>query len=286
MVRPTPPNDLTHRLADLSRQVFREAVLTGRTDLAVHSARLMLGNGVTLGELYSGLLQPLLDEVGESWKNQELRVADEHRCALATRRVIERLGAGEPCRMPARGTVLLLPVPHEQHILGLMMVEHALRDAGWQVERPDAMPLPEVPVYASGIEDLALIGFTLHAVPARDLRRELAVLRKELPDVPVLLGGLVVRRRPELAERVGADRVVGDVDSAVRVVAELTTPLTAREREILRLVSVGRTNEVIGATLGIQVPTVKSHLERIYTKLGVRDRAASASEAIRRGWIE
>lgn len=286
MIHAPPSGDLIDRLADLGRQVFREAVLAGLTDLAVHSARLMLGSGLSLGGLYSGLLQPLLDEVGEAWRTKEFRVADEHRSALTARRVIERLSAGEPYRDQVRGTILLLPAPHEQHILGLMMVEHALRDAGWQVERPDAMPLPEVPAYASGIEDLALIGFSLHAAPAgHPLRRELAAMRRELPEVPVLLGGLAVRRHPELAERIGADQVAGDVDSAVHVAAELTNPLTVRERDVLRLVSVGRTNETIAAELGIQVPTVKTHLERIYTKLGVRDRAASASEAIRRGWI-
>jgi DNA-binding CsgD family transcriptional regulator len=48
--------------------------------------------------------------------------------------------------------------------------------------------------------------------------------------------------------------------------------LTPREREVARLVCRGASNRGIGRALGIALPTVKSHLEHVYAKLGVRSR--------------
>jgi DNA-binding CsgD family transcriptional regulator len=52
--------------------------------------------------------------------------------------------------------------------------------------------------------------------------------------------------------------------------------LTAREAEILELVAAGLTNTAIAERLWISPGTVKKHLENIYAKLGVANRAAAA----------
>jgi DNA-binding NarL/FixJ family response regulator len=58
--------------------------------------------------------------------------------------------------------------------------------------------------------------------------------------------------------------------------------MTAREREVLQLVSVGHPNKVIAMRLGISEATVKAHLTRIYRQLGVADRTQAAILARRR----
>ena len=50
--------------------------------------------------------------------------------------------------------------------------------------------------------------------------------------------------------------------------------LTAREIEVARLVADGLTSAAIAERLGIRERTVGSHLDHIYTKLGIRSRAA------------
>jgi DNA-binding CsgD family transcriptional regulator len=55
--------------------------------------------------------------------------------------------------------------------------------------------------------------------------------------------------------------------------------LTRRETEVLSLVAEGKTNEEIGCILGCHLRTIKKHLERIYIKLGVENRAAAAMMA-------
>ncbi len=61
--------------------------------------------------------------------------------------------------------------------------------------------------------------------------------------------------------------------------------LTAREVEILRLVARGQTNKQIAATLTISAKTAGSHVEHIYTKLGVSNRALASLFAARHGLI-
>ena len=48
--------------------------------------------------------------------------------------------------------------------------------------------------------------------------------------------------------------------------------LTAREREVVRLVATGLSNEDIARELVISPLTAKTHITRAITKLGVRDR--------------
>jgi Response regulator containing a CheY-like receiver domain and an HTH DNA-binding domain len=52
--------------------------------------------------------------------------------------------------------------------------------------------------------------------------------------------------------------------------------LTPREREILRLLAQGFTNQEIGEHLALSIGTVKNHLSVIFAKLAVRDRTQAA----------
>jgi DNA-binding CsgD family transcriptional regulator len=53
--------------------------------------------------------------------------------------------------------------------------------------------------------------------------------------------------------------------------------LTCRETEILELVATGRTDDAIARQLGVSPRTIAKHLEHIYRKLGVANRAAAVS---------
>lgn len=67
--------------------------------------------------------------------------------------------------------------------------------------------------------------------------------------------------------------------------APLPEELTPREVEVLRLIARGRTNAEVAAELVISELTVKTHVGHIFTKLGVRDRAAAIVYAYDHGLV-
>ncbi len=71
----------------------------------------------------------------------------------------------------------------------------------------------------------------------------------------------------------------------VGAVGTLEEPLTAREREVLELVSQGLSNKLIARSLQISEHTVKFHISSISTKLGASSRTEAVSRGVRRGLI-
>jgi len=92
---------------------------------------------------------------------------------------------------------------------------------------------------------------------------------------------------------VAAGRIDGDAASAVlkaagqRASVRRTWPggLTDREVEILTLVARGLSNREIASRLVLAPKTVSNHVEHIYTKLGVKSRAAATLAATRHGLV-
>jgi ATP/maltotriose-dependent transcriptional regulator MalT len=88
-------------------------------------------------------------------------------------------------------------------------------------------------------------------------------------------------------ERMGAR---GEADAADALVRQIegrspVSPLTPREREVLRLVAEGRTNRAIAEHLVVSTHTVNRHVTNILTKLDVGTRSAAVAEAMRRELI-
>jgi DNA-binding NarL/FixJ family response regulator len=130
--------------------------------------------------------------------------------------------------------------------------------------------------------------------------------------VPILVVTATERAEVALAAmRAGARGVVfkrfaiETLMSAIRVVAEghvwlppalqaemadqLRRPagvvLTRREQEIVRHVALGLRNAEVAGQLGISEVTVKSHVNNVFHKLGLRDRVELARYAIRNGIV-
>ena len=103
-------------------------------------------------------------------------------------------------------------------------------------------------------------------------------------------------RRSELVEAVltvASGRTVlppeltaGLVDVIRQRRVDPTPTLSARETEVLRLVACGLTVPAIAKELFIAPSTVKTHVQRVYEKLEVTERAAAVAEAMRRGLLE
>jgi DNA-binding NarL/FixJ family response regulator len=116
--------------------------------------------------------------------------------------------------------------------------------------------------------------------------RDRQVLRDGLDTAPD-----VVAEFESLAEAreagIGADALVLPASSPAppRDDAMVIEALTAREIEVLELVSEGLTNKVIAERLGISDQTVKFHLASITGKLGAANRTDAVRRAVRAGLV-
>ena len=106
-------------------------------------------------------------------------------------------------------------------------------------------------------------GFVLKGVPAEDLQRAVRTVAE---------GGAWLD--PAVTARVLAIYRSAPPAASAAGLADLSA-LTSREMEVLALIGRGRTNGEIAAELFVSEGTVKTHVNHVFTKLQLRDRAAA-----------
>ena len=115
----------------------------------------------------------------------------------------------------------------------------------------------DYPQYAEAALRLGASGFVLKTAPLAEL---LDAIRR------VAGGGMAFSIRP----RAGAG----------------LARLSERELDVVRIVVDGRSNDEIGARLGIGPKTVESHLRRLFERFDLASRTELATRALREGWLE
>jgi DNA-binding CsgD family transcriptional regulator len=114
-------------------------------------------------------------------------------------------------------------------------------------------------------------------------------------DEDAVLAGEELRQAHEVAQRLGA-KPLAEATSALARRARIDVPgepprrsevdpLTSRERDVLELVALGRTNRQVGEELYISEKTVSVHLSRVMSKLGASRRAEAVAIAYDRGLL-
>lgn len=109
-------------------------------------------------------------------------------------------------------------------------------------------------------------GFVLKDTPPQEI---VAAVRKVAAGEPVLSPGVTRQLIDRVADGAGRDF------RAVRARRRLDA-LGGREREVAVAVGLGRSNAEIAAELYMSLPTVKTHVSRILTKLGLNNRVQIA----------
>jgi DNA-binding NarL/FixJ family response regulator len=115
----------------------------------------------------------------------------------------------------------------------------------------------DYPQYAEAALRLGASGFVLKTAPIAEL---LDAIRR------VAAGGLAFSVRPRSGAAVAR--------------------LSERELDVVRLVVDGRSNDEIGARLGIGPKTVESHLRRLFERFDLASRTELATRALREGWLD
>lgn len=115
-------------------------------------------------------------------------------------------------------------------------------------------------------------GFLLKDTPPEDL---ISAIRS------VAAGDAVVS--PKVTKRL-LDRLIAEEPGGMRDPSILDV-LTAREREVLEQIAAGRSNAEIAGQLFLSEATVKTHVGRVLTKLGLRDRVQAVVLAYETGLV-
>jgi DNA-binding NarL/FixJ family response regulator len=120
--------------------------------------------------------------------------------------------------------------------------------------------------YVFGALRAGASGFLLKRTPAEELVDAIRVVAE---------GEALLT--PEATRRLVAD--FAKRNHAPTEARDATDWLTPREREVLVLIAHGLTNSEIASTLNVSLETIKTHVKRIFTKIGVHDRAQAVIAA-------
>jgi DNA-binding NarL/FixJ family response regulator len=124
-------------------------------------------------------------------------------------------------------------------------------------------------------------GYVLKGVGPREL---VGVVRATLGGESPVDQELVMKLVRRLAEEAAPSPQPSPEPKAAR--REEPGSLTPRELGVLRSLATGKTNRQIAQELHLSLSTVKRHLERIISKLGVSDRTQAAVKAVELGLID
>ena len=167
-----------------------------------------------------------------------------------------------------------------------------------RLEKPDVVLLDVVMPGRSGIEAAAEVieasgGAKLLVLSMQDdpsyVREAFAVgasgyLLKEAADVELVQAIRdVAAGNRYVHPALGARLAQAEVDAAKRSADD---PLSEREREVLRLLALGHTNQEIAKELFISVRTAETHRAHIMRKLGLGTRADLVRYALANGYLE
>lgn len=196
----------------------------------------------------------------------------------------------------------------------LIADDHPVVRSGLVMILQQAMGIEVVAEAGTGLEAIALFGQHRPDVVLMDLKmpkmggvEAIATIRQTHPDVRIIIlttydgdedifRGLSAGARGyllknvtrqaliEAIERVHAGQTYIPIEVGARLAERMGSPqLTPRERDVLLLLTEGKSNQEIAAALVVSEGTVKFHVNGILRKLNVCDRTQAVLVALKRG---
>jgi methanogenic corrinoid protein MtbC1 len=173
--------------------------------------------GMALETLLHQLIFPSMQRVGLLWEDGRITVADEHQATAIMNRVLAALYYDQTFPELSCGRALVAASVNDFHELGAWMVATCLELDGWDVAYLGAnVPIDALLRKAEALQP-ALVALSI-TMPfsLRGARATIAGLRRQLPEVRILIGGQVFEFLPSLADDMGADACLNDCVAGVR----------------------------------------------------------------------
>jgi MerR family transcriptional regulator, light-induced transcriptional regulator len=207
--------------------LFLQTTLRGERAAALGIARSLLGDGLSLPELYLEVLEPSQYEIGRLWESNVITVAEEHMATAVTQFVmaqcyplVERNGA-------CLGRMVLTGVEGEMHQIGANMIADVLEAKGWDV-RFLGTNMPQEAIVRA-VEDhrpdwIGISAALLSNLPR--VGRLIDEVRERLDAAAprIIVGGGAFRHAPGAWKEIGADAAANDLRQAIAILCSEAPP--------------------------------------------------------------
>ncbi len=193
---------------------------------AVEFVQGLVDDGLSIDRVFLDVLSETARHLGRGWENDEIDFVAVTIGLSRLQQIVHRLSPGGIAKSCGTGSgfrALLLPTPGEQHTFGLLLIEDALRRAGWEVWGGHAITKADLDKMISR-HNFHIIGFTVSHEPMLDpLKRTIQDVRRQLGGhgCSIVVGGRIFNEGPDLHLSVGADGMARDAREAVGVCGRL-----------------------------------------------------------------
>lgn len=206
--------DIVHQ----TYETYLTALRRGDRRTALSVARSALQHGVDIRDLYMGVFQPAMHEIGRLWETNEVTVAQEHLATAITQSVMAQLYPMADVRPPVGRRLVSTCIGGELHEIGIRMITDFFDLEGWDVYYLGAnMPVDDVVNLVNEEQAHVLaISVTLngHVLKARSLIQ--AVRHSPIgSQITIIVGGRPFNTAPEMYKTIGADLTAPDARQAV-----------------------------------------------------------------------
>ena len=180
--------------------------------------------GVSLDDLYTGLLGPTAAHLGELWDEDRIDFVDVTLGVARLQRLVMSFeGLSEIPDQDEKRKILLVGAPGEQHSLGNSIIQRFFRSSGWHVWTCTAQDAENIDQIAAD-EWLAVVGFSLNLdTNMKGLCSAITKIRANSvnPKVGIIVGGSAIQRNPHWVSETGADGTAANGPAAVILAKKL-----------------------------------------------------------------
>jgi len=212
--------------------IFVTALLRSEASELSAYVESLVARGIAVEELLLELFAPAARRLGRMWEEDACSFTDVTLALSHLHRLVHELRHDEQPQARAVNSeprILLTVTDREQHLFGLLVVADCFRNAGWRVDE-DHVGTPRGIAATVRSTHFDLVGVSVSteeriapaAVLVQAVRRASCNAR-----LPVMAGGPVFLRVPELAGRLGVDAIATDGREAVKRAGQLLANITA-----------------------------------------------------------
>jgi methanogenic corrinoid protein MtbC1 len=115
------------------RRLFTQAILVGQRKAALTIVMKAVDEGMSLLDVYAGILQPALIEVGRQWEGNQITVAEEHMATAIVQCVMAQIYHRIERPANVKGRIVVTGVQGELHHIGANIVADVMEASGWDV---------------------------------------------------------------------------------------------------------------------------------------------------------